>query len=142
MRALREMYGETVLLFFFPAIVAWLIALAGYTIPDGNGLLVFIAYWMILESLAFLYFVKDIKNRKAMGANILFSALMTFVGTLVVITGAPFSSHGLALSDDTSDEDAERMYLAGVALMSALMPVALFVLLMLLLLLLSFLSFL
>jgi hypothetical protein len=130
MRALRESYGMTVLLFFLPAILAWLAALAGFSIPlgVGNNLLIFTAFWIFLELSACLYYISGIKNRKGMGVAILTSALLTFVGTWVVFTGATFSSHGFALSDDTSNDDAEMMYFAGVTLMSALMPFVPFVL--------------
>ena len=125
MKILRETYGESILVFFFPGIVAWMIALAGFSIPldKGNNLLVFTSFWFMLEIALFLFLVKDIKSRKGVYGNILGCAAYTLAGVLGTFSGSFLSFNGVGFSDESDDEDAQRMYFAGVAIVSVLIAV-------------------
>jgi hypothetical protein len=118
------LFGFTCLIiFFFPAIIALIGALLGYSILlDNETFFGFVLYWAVTEFLAFYLIAMRIKNIEKIGirlfAGTLFSAFFSAIG-IVTFSGLP----GLYDDDyykEIKKADYNKFHYARIALFSGM----------------------
>ena len=128
----RSMLGKVLAVSFFPALLELVLILVGFPIP----LNVF-AFWTVCELLAYFMFARGIKQRKNAWLDIFAISIRTSIGLVGTLVFS-WPPEEMKLPQDIDDKDAEKMILSSFALLSALIPIGVYVFFILVLMFLGF----
>jgi len=116
------------IIFVFPAILAWIASLLGFSVPiENEAILGFVLYWAATEFLLFYLIAMNIRNIEKIGVRLLAGTIVSaFVSAGAMLLGAGLPGlYEHERYDEIKKADHKRFHCARIALFSGLLALVL-----------------
>jgi hypothetical protein len=123
-----DVFAETIIITFLPAILAWFASLIGFSLPldDIKNIFIFLLFWTVVELIVFIFLLRYLKNKDKLFEKILSITFATLI-TRSFIPFPPYTSLGkgtaapyLGITYDVDEDEAEILHYIGVCVVSML----------------------